>query len=98
MPPSLAKRYIPFPVPKWVSGAKYNFIVVSSALVSPYQACNLKMQLEIAGRETGTFLLTCTHRNKFSRLMMPLVLSRGILLRPRSKGSNMLGLGLYLHS
>ena len=38
------------------------------------------------------------HRNKFSRLSTPLALSRGILLRPRSEGSTVLGLGLYLHS
>ena len=33
----------------------------------------------------------------YSRLMMPLALSRGILLRPRSEPSTVLGLGLYLH-
>ena len=32
----------------------------------------------------------------YSRLMMPLVLSRGILLRPRSEPSNVLGFGLYI--
>ena len=29
--------------------------------------------------------------------MMPLALSRGILLRPKSEPSTVLGLGLYLH-
>ena len=43
-------------------------------------------------------LFTYSHRNKFSRFSMPLALSRGILLRPRSEGSTVLGLGLYLHS
>ena len=33
----------------------------------------------------------------YSRLMMPLVLSCGILLRPRIEHSTVLGLGLYLH-
>ena len=42
-------------------------------------------------------LLLYTHRNKFSRLIMPLALSRGILLRPRREPSTVLGLGLYLH-
>ena len=33
----------------------------------------------------------------YSRLIMPLALSRRILLRPRSEPSTVLGLGLYLH-
>ena len=54
--------------------------------------------LKMMSRWSGLIMLGYMHRNKFSRFSMLLALSRGILLRPRSEGSTVLGLGLYLHS